>query len=161
MVCHSMGKKDWVRYDSSGFTGGVWWNMDEFNLRIVHVEKNFIHLMVDEGGAKPWELTAIYASPVPSKRPAIWNKLCSIRGTDPWVIIGDFNCTLKDGDRSSEGGVSTSFVQWVQEVGFMDIGFIGQRYTWSHGKKAETRRSARLDRVLVTMNGEGLFRMPL
>lgn len=62
--------------------------------------------------------------------------------------MGDFNCIFHDVERSSNTGASSSFQNWTGERGLLDIGFIGNRYTWIRGISLETRRTARLDRAL-------------
>lgn len=83
---------------------------------------------------KDWELTAVYASLLPHKRLAIWEKLMSIRRMDPWLLIGDFNFTLKEGERNTKGGALADFIKWTQEMALIDMGFIGQRYPWDNGR---------------------------
>lgn len=97
-VCRRIGKKDL-------FSRRAWilWNRDEINLRVAHVEKHFIHLVVDAGGTRAWKLIAVCASPIPYKRPTIWEQLRSIRRTDPWPLIGDFNCMMRNSERNSKG----------------------------------------------------------
>lgn len=45
-------------------------------------------------------------------------------------------------------GASQSFVEWVMKKGLINMGYTGQKFTWSHGVNVETRRAARLDRGL-------------
>lgn len=99
-------------------------------------------------GGKLWEFTAVYMSPNPSVRRHLWAELDGIHVSNPWLLACDFNCVLRDDKRSSMTGASSYFQSWVQEGGFIDMGFIGARYTWSHGNDLETRRMARLDRAL-------------
>lgn len=57
-----------------------------------------------------------------------------IKAGEPWMIIGDFNCTLSNGERSTIEGVSVSFLRWNHERDLIDHGFVGTRFTWNHGK---------------------------
>lgn len=83
----------------------------------------------------------MYARPIPQKRPAIKANLQLIRRSDPWILIGDFNSTLKNEERSTEGGASMRFINWIQEKRLIDLGFVGPRFTWNHGKEVGHRRS--------------------
>lgn len=40
------------------------------------------------------------------------------------------------------------FNNWTEELGLIDIGFIGPRHTWNHSNVIETRRSVCLDKAL-------------
>lgn len=123
----------------------------------MHVEKYFIHLIINEGNAAAWELTAVYASPKHHLRPLIWDQILAIRCNTPWALIGDFNCTLRDGERNKPGGVSRQFESWVHHLGLLDTGFIGPVFTWNHGRELEVRQSARLDRLLCNDEWRRLF----
>lgn len=76
---------------------------------------------------------------------------------DPWLLIGDFNCKLRAKERSTMGGTSSCFQNWVMSRALIDLGFIGPPFTWSHGKTVETRRAARLDRGLCDDGWRHLF----
>lgn len=93
-------------------------------------------------------MSAIYESPNRCLRPEVWAQLELIDNSLPWVLLGDFNYTLHEGERSSPGGMSTSFCDWVQRISLIDLGFVGPIYTWNHGRELPTRKTARLDRAL-------------
>lgn len=42
-------------------------------------------------------------------------------------------------------GGSSCFVDWVEQRGLIDLGFIGPTFTWNHGNSVETWASAKLD----------------
>lgn len=42
----------------------------------------------------------------------------------PWLCMGDFNCTLREGERGTEGGISGSFVKWKEDSDLIDLGFL-------------------------------------
>lgn len=92
-------------------------------------------------------MSAIYASPNRSLRPAIWEQIGAIQHFYPWLLIGDFNCTIRDGERNTPGGVSTGFVDWLHRLSLIDVDYSDPVYTWNHGRSVEIRRSARLDRA--------------
>lgn len=55
---------------------------------------------------------------------------------------------MKEGKISSSGGVPSSFVNWVDQRGLLDLGFTRPIFTWSHEVNIKTPQSARLDRGL-------------
>lgn len=71
--------------------------------------------------------------------------------------MGDFNCVLKGEEGSSESGVSECFANWVSQRGLIDLGFIGQSFTWNHGGSLSTRHSARLDRGMCDDQWRRIF----
>lgn len=90
----------------------------------------------------------MYASPQPSTRKFLWDKLDALAVEIPWALIGDFNCILTVEERSSSSGVPSSFQSWVYRNGLVELGFVGSRYTWSHRVSIVKRRAARLDRAV-------------
>lgn len=117
-------------------------------MKLLYVHKLFLHVEVCSDGGIIRELTGIYASPITHIRRHIWGKLDSLIINRPWVIIGDFNCMLRDEEHSSGVGVSSSFVDWVEQRGPINLGYIGPRFTWSHGSNEACWRATRLDRGL-------------
>lgn len=43
----------------------------------------------------------------------------------PWLVIGDFNCVLRGEGQSLGRGISSCFVEWVEQRGHIDLGFVG------------------------------------
>lgn len=74
------------------------WDRHAVGIRVVLVENHFIHEHVSEMGGRVWELSIVYASPNRAIRPAIWEQLGAIDHSNPWLLIGDFNYTLRDGE---------------------------------------------------------------
>lgn len=158
-ICRKLGKSHWLRSEASGFSGGVWvlWNEEEIKLVPRAVHRSFVHAEVVSEGGKCWDLVAVYASPNPGVRKSLWNSLSNLAITRPWVIIGDFNCVLSSEERSPEGRTSSSFINWVEQMNLIDLGFEGPRFTWHHGVSMENRRPARLDRSLCDTGWRSLF----
>lgn len=150
LVCEKLRLKKWVRSEAFGFSGGIWvmWNDGVLELKLKQADRFFLHFEVSMGGGWSWELLALYASPNSSTGRHLWGKLYSIEVSLPWVVVGDFNCVLKDDERSSNTGASTSFQNWVPGCGLIDMGFIGPKYTWSQENDLVTRKTSKLDRDL-------------
>lgn len=47
-------------------------------------------------------------------------------------MIGDFNYVLNGEERSSKKGASTQFQNWVRRNRVIDLGYIGNQFTWRH-----------------------------
>lgn len=54
-------------------------------------------------------------------RRATWGKLDGMHIEDVWALVGDFNCVLRPEERSLISGASTSFVEWVDRRGLLDM----------------------------------------
>lgn len=71
----------------------------------------------------------------------------------PWVIVGDFNEVLMNGDKFGGTTVSISRVLGFQEClnvcNMIDIGFAGPRFTWSNHRPLSQLVQERIDRVFV------------
>lgn len=124
-VDQNLPPRNWVRLEAEGFSGGIWvlWNREEVNIKVIHVEKHFVRMIIDEGKPTAWLLTAVYASPHHHLRPAIC--IATIRRETPWDLMGDFNCTLTEGERNKAGGYSWQFISWVNHLGLIDAGYSG------------------------------------
>lgn len=81
-------------------------------------------------------------------RRQLWEALDHAVSEEAWMLFGHFNCALRGEERRSGQGVSSAFVDWVEQRILVDIGFSRSLFTWSHGSSVDTRRVARLDRVL-------------
>lgn len=70
------------------------------------------------------------------------------------MMIGDFNCVLRGDERSLGVGVSSTFIDYVEHWGHIDLGFFGSLFTWHYGTSMETRRAAVLDIELADTSGD-------
>lgn len=87
----------------------------------------------------------------------MWEELSSIQVHNPWLCIGNFNCTLEDGERTTARGPSSNFINGKDALGLLDLGFTCPKFTWNHGTDPTSRRPARLDRCLCNEEGRRAF----
>lgn len=73
------------------------------------------------------------------------------------MVIGNFNCVLKGEERSYGDGVSTSFVEWFDHDGPIDLGFSSQVFTWQHETSVKTIRAAHLDMPMCDVEWKRTF----
>lgn len=66
-----------ARVDANGFSGGIWvyWRKEEVSVDPIQKEDQYITMTISRNGAMPWYFSAIYASPDPTKRQALWQEL--------------------------------------------------------------------------------------
>ena len=91
----------------------------------------------------------------------MWEELGAIRGIwdDPWCLGGDFNVTLSQRERSSQGSLSGAmrrFAQVVDDLEFLNLPLQGGVFSWSGVRNNQSW--ARLDHFLVTQSWLDLFR---
>lgn len=71
----------------------------------------------------------------------------------PWVIVGDFNEPLVDGDKFGRRAVSVSrsllFKECLDKCSMIDIGFAGPRFTWTNRMEVQALIQERIDRYFV------------
>lgn len=128
-----IGCKDWMRSQARGFNRGIWVLLDhqEISINVVHVKQYFIHLLISERNGRFWEMSVVFASPKRSIRTAIWKQLAAIPHSFLWLLIGDFNYTVKDGECNTPAGYSTSFLDSLQGQSLIDVGISGPAFTWN------------------------------
>ncbi|XP_075652129.1 uncharacterized protein LOC142622523 [Castanea sativa] len=72
----------------------------------------------------------------------------------PWMCFGDFNFVLNESEatRGKKGSSSTNFLKDLMfEVGAIDLGYSGGKYTWAKGKWGKTAIKIRLDRGIANI----------
>ncbi|XP_021774659.1 uncharacterized protein LOC110738569 [Chenopodium quinoa] len=157
-VANLLGYNGHTRVDAQGFSGGIWvyWKPELVTIDPIAQSNQYITMTVIKVGEDPWYFSTIYASPDPSKRQELWRDLSEFakRNNKPWLLAGDFNETRFDWERSSSCSEtsrrSRNFNHWVHDNQLLEVEFSGPSHTWARGNSMDTRRSARLDRVLCT-----------
>lgn len=117
------------------------WNHEKIKLKPRYGHKPFLHAKVTMDGGKVWELIALYASPHTNIHKLFWGKINEMRIEHPWLVIGDFNCVIREEERNSGREVSSFFVDGVSQRGLIDLGYVGPAFTWNQGNNVDTRRS--------------------
>ena len=84
-----------------------------------------------------WRYIGFYGEPETTRRNEAWEKLRMLNQSKnkPWLCVGDFNKII--GQDENLGGALRIYNQMqlfreaINECSFMDLGFIGSKYTWS------------------------------
>ncbi|KAJ9685070.1 hypothetical protein PVL29_017197 [Vitis rotundifolia] len=108
-----------------------------------------------------WIFTGVYGPFARKDRETLWEELGAIRGIwdDPWCLGGDFNVTLSQWERSSQGhlnGAMRRFAQVADDLDLLDLPLQGGLFSWSGGRNNQSW--ARLDRFLVSQSWLDLFK---
>ncbi|XP_023886945.1 uncharacterized protein LOC111999058 [Quercus suber] len=105
-----------------------------------------------------WQATGFYGQPDAAKRYISWELLevLKVQSPLPWVVFGDFNEISqpdeKLGGPERDARQMEEFRECLSRCGLVDLGFVGQRYTWCNGRAGEQRTKLRLDRMVASEN---------
>lgn len=144
--------------DKVGLSGGLalLWRK-EVDARLLSFSQNHIDTeVVLPRETLKWRFTGFYGFPEQHHRSRSWNILCLLhsRSSLPWVVGGDFNEILADEEKT--GGVRRpqammeAFRDGLSDCGLSDLGFSGQRFTWSNNRVEPNTVRCRLDRFCCT-----------
>ncbi|KAI9121265.1 hypothetical protein K1719_008298 [Acacia pycnantha] len=159
-VIKSWGFSHSVRMEAEGFSGGIWllWNLDDLAVDVKIINEQFIHCSLCFGG-KEMMFTAVYGSPMESKRVCLWDLLynLSTETSMPWILGGDFNEIKTPSEQMGGGRVNETrcrrFNNWIEDCRLIDMDAQGPFFTWK-GPKWEglERVYKRLDRCFCSVS---------
>ena len=79
----------------------------------------------------------------------------------PWVVFGDFNEIVKSDEKlgwlERDARQMEMFRECLSEYGLIDLGFVGQNFTWCNGRLGEYRTLVRLDRIVANEKWMKMF----
>ena len=107
------------------------------------------------GGAMPWRASGFYGHPDARKMYESWDLLGSlkIQCDMPWIVFGDFNEITHSDEKlgwlDRDANHMRSFRECLSLCGLIDLGFVGQRFTWCNGRFGDQRTLIRLDRIVT------------
>ncbi|XP_042962692.1 uncharacterized protein LOC122296963 [Carya illinoinensis] len=128
---------------------------EKLGLDIVNYSQRHISAWVIEEGVSKWLLTCFYGAPETAKRKDTWVMLKSLKpkGGEGWLIVGDFNEILtadeKWGGKVRPDGQMELFREVMSEGDLHDLGWRGDKYTWSNSHADSTFTKKRLDRAVA------------
>lgn len=145
--------------DSKQASGGLalFWN-NNIKVRIEsyssrHIDSIISNTTVDT----PWRFTGLYGNPITSQRHHSWQLLRRLDSMNnlAWLCVGDFNEIVDQSEK--QGGSERNhrqmkiFKQSIDDCGLCDLGYTGNKFTWSKGSKQTGRIFERLDRALASL----------
>jgi hypothetical protein len=78
-----------------------------------------------------------------------------------WLLLGDFNFILSSSKKSGGHAFGNSghkaFADFVHFNALVDLGFVGNRFTWSNHREGSFNIRERLDKGLANQNWVHLF----
>ncbi|XP_042974797.1 uncharacterized protein LOC122306435 [Carya illinoinensis] len=143
--------------DPMGLGGGLilFWDM-EVELEVYNYSQRHINSWITDRDSKfSWLLTGFYGHPEVHKRQETWRMLESFKPSkeEGWCVLGDFNEIVmdaeKEGGRPRKESQMDSFREALEVCELHDVGWRGNRFTWSNKHSDETFTKERLDRAVV------------
>ena len=89
----------------------------------------------------PWILSYIYGPPDKRDKLVFWDSFTSVGEAfvSPWLYIGDLNYVLDQSEKLGGRPVASSslclFKQFIDHFGLVDLGFVGNFYTWCNNRQ--------------------------
>ena len=122
---------------------------------VVSASPNHIDAIVGEAVHEQWRFTGVYGFVDTARKHETWSLIRDLyrRFSLPWLCAGDFNEVLwsheKIGLSPRLEALMMAFRDILDECGFMDLGFVGDKFTWK-GKRAGGLVLERLDRAVAS-----------
>jgi exonuclease III len=160
-----LGFVSWLEVPPVGLSGGLFvtWKYG-FTLNLVRLDQHHISCMVvSDPPLCSWLISCVYAPHTAQNRSALWSNLSELGNSfnGPWLLLGDFNAILsaadKCGGRSFGSSSHLDFVNFVQTNALVDLGFVGNNFTWSNHRHGRANIRERLDRGLANQGWVSLF----
>ena len=122
-------------------------------------DKNHIDAIVNKNKEHEWRFTGFYGEPDTHRRIESWDLLQNLnqKFNIPWLCAGDFNELIKGdeklgGNRRGHGQMQL-FRDAVDACGFMDLGYLGTKFTWSKHSQMGNRYGRDLIELFALTNG--------
>ncbi|CAN0913053.1 hypothetical protein LINGRAPRIM_LOCUS313 [Linum grandiflorum] len=142
-----------VYVDPIELSGGLalWWTHDT-HIEVLRRTKNFIDVRWYDGGDR--YNMFVYGAPDRQDRQEVWNQILDFdRDHDSiWCLVGDFNAITsrdeKEGGNSPTFRALQPFNDFIFHAGLIDLGSLGDRFTWSNNNTRGNLINVRLDRAI-------------
>lgn len=163
-VCKQINFAGYWAVEAQGHSGGLallWKNNGSCQIRGSGTQ--FIDFEVENDQVGRWCYTGYYGCPERSRRRVSWDTLRGLAGdsTLPWCILGDFNDMLfseeKRGGREQPAGLLRGFTKAIDDCGLLDLGFVGEKFTWERWRGTASWVQERLDRAFANHDWKTLF----
>ena len=101
-----------------------------------------------------WALIGFYGPPYQAKRRKAWENLHVLLQSlnCPWICFGDFNVVVEESEKFGGQRGSNSTPSYLKDLlfdlGAIDLGFAGAKYTWWNKRWGKNAIKERLDRAI-------------
>ena len=157
-IASSIGFSDFFSIGPKGRAGGIcmlWSN--SVDMKVLKFNPNLMAITIKDAVCE-WTLVGFYGPPHKTKRKKAWINLHglleSVKGS--WVVFDDFNVIVddieKDGGKSGDPSTPFFLKELLFDLGAVDLGFSGNRFTWSNRRWGKNCIRERLDRGIANIS---------
>lgn len=145
----------------SGSLAMLW--KEDVDLHVQTFSHNHIDVVVFSIMGPPWRIIGCYGQQKENCRHETWNMLWHLHSqySMPWVCIGDYNEILSSEERQGRlpkaHALMQAFRSALLHCNFIDLGYVGNNFTWNNGRHDDAYVQQRLDRACATMEWRELF----
>ncbi|XP_059443283.1 uncharacterized protein LOC132175345 [Corylus avellana] len=160
-----LGFSGWLEIPPVGLKGGLFvtWKHG-IEIEPVRLDRSCISCLVfSDPSHCPWLFSFIYAPHIAERQLVFWSELTNLGNSfgGAWLLLGDFNSVLSPSEKSGGRGFGSSsqndFLDFVQSNALIDLGFVGNKFTWSNHRSGLANIRERLDRGLANQEWVHLF----
>ena len=162
-VKNSIGFSGKIVVDAKGKMGGLclmWkWGV---NVEVEKFNKNILVVKIKEALCE-WLMVGFHGPPYPAKKRKAWENICAILESfqGPWVCLGDFNYIVNAEEKCGGDKGGTLAPNYLKELmfdlGAIDLGYSGNKFTWAKGRWGSATIKERLDRGLASISWRLVF----
>ena len=159
-ILNQLGFYSMAHVAHSGLSGGLvlaWQTGVELECFLTN-KHNISAWCYSDPPSSPWIFSCLYGSPKKRNKLAFWDSL-TIVGENfacPWLCIGDFNHVLDQSEKLGGRPVASSshypFKHFIDHHGLVDLGFVGNLFTWSNNRQGPDTIKERLDKGLASID---------
>ncbi|GLT61710.1 hypothetical protein SLA2020_343970 [Shorea laevis] len=161
-----------------GLVEGLWllWDDSRLSMDILSTNNQAIHVVIQVSNNPlflfNWFFSGIYGRPQFEIRNMLWQELFAMANIiqGPWMIIGDFNDVVDQSVKFGGNEISQTraqdYLDCMNNCDMVDLGFIGNRFTWVNMRFSSQLIKERLDRVWANIDWKlsfpnaSLFHLP-
>jgi exonuclease III len=141
------------------------WNHCTIMIDIINFDFNYFDVLIStESDPNKWRATGIYGYPQHQNKLLtcrLISDLSEVLNHPQWLVFGDFNIMLSDeeklGGNLIDPNITSSFRNILSICDLQDLGYTGNKYTWTSKHQGDSLIFARLDRFLATTDWKNRF----
>lgn len=101
-----------------------------------------------------WDFFGVYGTPYGKEKAKFWKVLEEKvhNYENPWLLLGDLNEVVEEAEKFGGRPIWSRKLylqEFIQNVGAIDLGYEGCKYTWDNGHEGTSFIRERLDRGLA------------
>jgi hypothetical protein len=132
---------------------------------IINFDFNYFDVLIStDSNPNKWRATGLYGYPQQQNKLLtcrLISDLSEVNNHPQWLVFGDFNILLSDeeklGGNLIDPNTTNSFRNILSICDLQDLGYKGNKYTWTNKHQGDSLIFARLDRFKATTEWKNRF----